>query len=111
MSDILKTVEGITAEADELLRGQIRRELLRELECMALPVAHDILILLARARNVAALAVQITEPEVPERERIVQIERASQRLQCFVLAISSRRDHTQQQMRARLERAHFQHGI
>ena len=80
----LKAVEHVAAEADELLRGQIRRELLGKLQRMALPVAHHILILLAGARNIAALAIQIAEPEVRERERIVQIERAAQRLQRLV---------------------------
>src|SRR6187397_2153974 len=93
MSDILKAVEGVPAEADELLCGQIRRELLRKLKCMALPVAYDILILLTRACNIATLAVQIAEPEVRKRERIVEVERAAERLEGFVRATSALGNH------------------
>ena len=60
--------EHVAAESDELLRREIGRELFGQLQRMMLPVAHDILILVAGARNVAALAIEIAQPEVPERE-------------------------------------------
>ena len=56
-------------------------------------VAHDILILEACARNIPAIAIQIAEPEVTQRERIVQIERAAQRLQRFFWRAASSGNH------------------
>ena len=76
---------------------------------MSLPIAHDILILVACARKLAAFAVQIAEPEMRERERIVQINRPPQGLLRIVVLPAARSDHTQQQVRSGLEIGHLQY--
>ena len=65
---LAETLETVAAELDELLCGEIRRELFGQLERVSLPVADDVLILLARTRNVSAIPVQIAQPEMRERE-------------------------------------------
>src|SRR6186997_1866279 len=76
----LQPLEAVAAESDELFGAEIGRELLGQLQRVPLPVAHHVLVLVTRAHEVAAIAVEIAEPEMRERERVVQVESPPQRL-------------------------------
>ncbi len=92
----MQPLQAVAAKFDQLLCRRIGRKFFRQAERAPIPIAYDIFILVARARKIAAIPIQIAEPEVRERERVIQIQRTPQRLQRILGPVAPRRNHPEE---------------